>query len=685
MKFGKILALFVLLTVFAAAAPYASAYSNIGMALSAEKVATCPADTKTIELTITNNDVTTHTYTLSLELPQGWTTPDNGFIQPASGPLASGESQKILFWVNSPAANPGIYNVKVRAKIGVDEISSNLEVEILRCHSIAINTPANVDVCADSDFQYSFSAANNGKETEEFDVVATGSWSSKELYKETVSIEAGKTRNFVIDVAAPKESGRITVRAASKTSYANDEEYTQVNVNKCYDFDASLEPKESSACVGSSAKYMLTITNKGTSADVYAIQAPQWVIPAQPNITIMPGEEKSVELNAFPEVKGKTSFEIKIASKGYEKLSKALKASIEAKVCMSVAVIVSPASQEVCKGLPVEFKVTVKNTGMASDTYDLSTNLGILESNKATVDAGEIKALSLKIETKDITEKAGEKTVTVTAKSGDISDQNSVQLALKNCYSAEFGVSPQTASLCAGEEVAYTVIAKNTGEFADNYTIGIEDKPLGSVSLAPGEMKMFSTTIKVGFSEGENKLTFTLASEHVSMQAGANITVKPETTCYKLDFAGEGPAKSVDAGKGIAIAVKVKNSGLKDDAYKLELISPGWMHLNGDSLALKSGEEAYIYIYASPGFDVKKGTYNAQLKATSQASGEHDFDFKVGVGMVPAEDSKPANGFNIPTGAIINLSSNTGKILLLALIVLLIIIILVVKFVLFVK
>ena len=683
MKFGKILALFVLFAAFAATAAYASAYSNIGLSLAKDKVSGCPGYAIPVELTVSNNDVATRTYALSLELPAGWTQPDNGFIQP-DVTLVSGEAKKLTFWVN-PSYAPGICSVKVKAKAGIDEAYKMLEVEVLRCHEIALQTPETVDVCMDANFQYSFTVANNGKETEEFDVTVAGSWSTKELHKESLSLEAGKSKNIAFDMTAPKESGKITVKAVSKTSYAKDEKYTQVNANKCYDFEAAMEPKESNACVGSSAKYVVAITNKGTAADVYMISSPQWVTPSQTNVTVLPGEQKTIELNAFPENKGKTSFDVKITSKGRDALSKTLKASIEGKICRSVAVIVSPSRQEVCKGLPVEYKVTVKNTGMAKDTYTLSSNMGMLESDTVAVDQGEIKELTLKIETKDFTENEGLKDIIVAAKSGEISDENTVQLALKNCYSAEFGVSPQTSGVCAGEEIAYVIALKNTGEFTDNYTIGIEDGVLGSVSLATGELKMFSTTVKIGFPEGNNKLTFTLASGHLSMEATANITVKKENECYSLQFTSEGPSYTVDAGKGIAIAVKLKNTGERNDAYKAEVIGPGWMSLNEDSFELAPGEEAYAYIYASPGLDIKKGVYNAQLKATSQISGEHDFDFRVGVGMVPPEETKQqGNGMSI-TGNIINLSSNTGKVMLLALIVFLIIIILVVKFVLFVK
>lgn len=675
---GSILAVVVL---FSLMVPLASAYSNIGMALSEEKFSTCPADTKTLYLTLTNNDDKTHAYSLSLELPQGWTSPSNGFIQP-DATLASGETKTIMFWINPPAVEPGIYQASVKAKAGIDEATKAVGIEVLTCHNVAITAEEAVDVCADSQFQYTFGVTNNGKTAEEFEIIVSGSWGA-ELHKETVSIDAGKTKNFAIDVSTPLQSGKITVKAASKSSYAKSEASTQVNVNKCYDFSMSLEPAEAIACMGGSSKFVLTIKNLGTSGDVYLISAPDWVTPSQDNITIIQGEERSVGLFAYPEAKGKSAFTIVVSSKGYPKLAKNSSATVETNECKGVAVIVAPSAQEICGGLTADFTVTVKNTGMGADAYDIRTSLGTLENEKISVDSGDIKEIKLSIDTKTL--QPGETLVTVAAKSGDISDQNSAKLTVKNCYSAEFGVSPEKAEICAGDELQYTIVFKNTGQFAENYTLGVEDKDIGMISLSPGELKTFSTTFKMDFPEGQHNITFRLQSDYVSKEAVSMITVKPKEKCYNVEISSEGAVSMVEAGKGLAIAAKIKNSGEKPENYVLSLEAPAWFHISEDSLALKAGEEATVYLYASPGFDVNKSVYSASLKAAS-ANVEKQMLFRIGVGVMPEpvkEEGAAAGKPKMPTGMIVSFAS--GRVILLALIVLVILIILVVKFVLLVR
>ncbi|NIP40497.1 MAG: hypothetical protein GTN39_03180, partial [Candidatus Aenigmarchaeota archaeon] len=273
----------------------------------------------------------------------------------------------------------------------------------------------------------------------------------------------------------------------------------------------------------------------------------------------MPGKEKSVGFFAYPELKGKTSFNITITSQNYPKLKKTVTGTVEAIECRGIAVIISPASQEVCKGLPVEYEVTVKNTGTVSDTYDLETDMGTLEKNKVSLEAGEIEEVDLTVETEEL--EFGETLVTVRGVSEEISDQNSVSLTVKNCYSAEFGVSPEKFEVCRGDEINYTLALKNVGEFEDDYTFALGDREIGSVSLGPEELKMFATKVRIDFSEGEYSLTFKAFSDHIYEEAISEISVRAKEVCYNLEVSSEDTESTVEAGKGIAIGVKVENTG----------------------------------------------------------------------------------------------------------------------------
>ncbi len=675
---AAIAALFAFLMIFSGSA---SAASNIGMALSAERVSGCPGFAIPLELLISNNDDATHTYSLSLGMPQGWKAPDNGFMQP-DVVLAAGESRKVTFWVNPPIVAPGVHAVRVMAKAGVDEDFRNLEIEVLRCHDVSLDVPPTIDMCAESEFQYTFSVANNGKEAEEFEIFVAGSWGPA-LREGSLLIEAGKKKDVAFKIVAPAESGRVAVTAKSKSSYAAAERSTLLNVKKCYDFDASVVPTEGVSCLGGSAKFMLTIRNEGTAADTYALKTPSWVTPAQANLTVPPGESREIELAASPEARGRTRFDMILGSKGFPSLVKNISATVEAGECKGVAVIISPASQETCKGGIAEFSVSVKNTGLAQDTYEVNASAGTLEANKVSAGPGETKELRLSVDTGNM--KTGENAVTVTARSGGVIDRSTVGLALKDCYRADFAVSPESASVCEDEEVKFKLTIRNAGELADNYTFGLGKNNIGYINLAPGESKAFETVVRMtGLGEREDHdLKFTLVSKHLSLEAVSSVTVKPREACYKVEIASEAASSRVEPGNGIAVMVSIRNKGEKPDSYVLELEGPSWVHLSQSNVSLGPGETSSVYLYASPGYEVAKNTYGAVMKARSANSGGQDFPFLIGVGVTP-EGVTNETGRGPPTGAIIA-GGNGGKVILLAFIVLLILAILVVKFVLFVK
>lgn len=668
--------------VFALFAPNASAYYDTGLALSSEKVSGCPGNAIPVVLTITNADDVTHTYFLSLEMPEGWESPDNGFIQPDIT-LSSGETDSLTFFVNPPAVDPGVYSLRVRAKNG-EEAYKDLDVEVLQCHYVSVHAEDMINICEETDFKYSFSVSNAGKEAEEFGITVSGSW-GEDLYKDTLTIGSGGTEEIEIDVTSPTEDGKITVKAESTESYAKTEKVTELDVKKCFDFDASIEPTEASSCLGRAANFIVTVINKGSATDTYDITSPDWVVPSQESLMVLPGEERDLGLFAYPEIEGKTEFEVTVSSSGKLSMKETLKGTVDARECKGVAVIVIPASQEVCRGLEAEFTMTVKNTGTVADVYDLETDLGVFDKNKLDLEVGEIGEAKITVDTEDLD--TGESFLTARATSGDVTDQNMVSLIVKECYSAEFALTPDEIDVCAGEEVDYTLVLKNTGEFEDEYAFVLDEEEIGTTSLAPGEMKTFTTKVKVDYPEGEYDLIFKAVSDHVSEEASSKITVESKETCYSFEISSGETEAYVDPGKGIALGVKIKNNGERADIYALVVEGPEWVYLSEDSVALESGEETYIYLYASPGYDAEEKVHMIKLMAESSVSrGSLEISMGVGIESCPENDTGNISGeITIPTGEIVQITGTTGKVILLAVIVLLIIVILAVKFVLFVK
>ncbi len=686
----ELLVLVVLFTLFVIPAS-AGAYSNLGLEVEPERDSVCPGSTLNFVVTLINNDDEPHTYSVFLEAPEGWSglpDPHGGDPPNLEKTLASGEGDSLNVYVTPPiSGKPGEYSLKIVVLSGNDKWEHPFTVEVLKCHDVSLEAEETIEMCGEREFEYSFEVTNNGKEAEEFRVTVSGSWEEEDFHDESVTIGPGGTEEIVLNVTSPGEDGEIKVKAESGESYAKDEKHTQVKVINCYDFDISLEPGEASTCLGGSLKFVLTVSNLGTRSDTYEISSPDWVVPEKRSLTVEPGEEGSFTLLAYPELKGKTKFDVTLGSQNRPKLEKTASGTAEGMECRGVTIIALPASQEVCRDLIAKFKVTVKNTGTVPDSYELETDLGFLEKDNVSLEPGKIEEIELVLDTEKL--EFGENQITVKARSGDISDRNKVSLLVRNCYSVEFGVHPEESGLCRGDEIEYTLVLKNVGEFADDYSFMLDEEEIGYASLEPDELKMFSTKLKMDYPAGEYNVTFKALSEHISEDSVSRIVVKPEETCYNVELSSGEQEITVEPGKGIALGVKVENTGERADSYVLEIEGPEWVHLSEDMISLEGGEETYVYLYASPGYEVESKTYDLSLKAESSKSGM-SIDFSIGAGVTPepgetTEEPNVTIDAGIPTGAVVGATGNTGKVVLLAAIVLLIIVILAVKFVMFVK
>ena len=679
----------LLLTVFMLVLPSVQAASDLYMVLGSEEISGCPCGALENVVTVTNTGDQTDTFSFSLELPSGW----SGFIPPEKT-LGIGETKKINFYVTPPCFTQAWeYTVKVRAKASNGrEFSKDLTVQVLRCHFVKIETEELKETCKGFPADYEIKVSNLGKVKETFDVKVVTSW-GEELLSASVEIPSQEIETFDLSVSPPDVGTHyVTISAKSRDSYAKDEKKVQLNVENCYDFSLSMQPKENVVCLGGSGKYVLLITNTGSEEDEYAVFGPEWVTFNQDTIKIPPNTERVVGLFVYPEMEGKNTFDVEVVSSKFPEVKKTITGVANTIECKDVAVVVSPAEQEVCQGLKKEYEAAVKNTGMVTESFDLHADVGVLEVNKVSLEAGEIVKVKLTVDSSDL--ELGKNHITVTARSGDVSDQNIVELLVEDCHTLEFEVVPKEREVCAGDRVVYTLYLKNTGKFPEEYELTVDEDDIGSLYLEPDQSKTVNATLMVLYPEEEtHELLFRAVSEKKTFETTSIIFIKSKEECYSLDLSSEDidEIKMVDVGIGLSIPIKIKNSGERKDTYSIEMEGPEWVHLSEDEVSIDPGEEEDVYIYASPTYGVESGIYMSSVRVGSE-NVESELNFMFGVGNVtgieppippePPEDNE--TGMGPPTGMVTGIET-TGKVILLGVITLFIIVILALKLVLFVK
>ena len=102
---------------------------------------------------------------------------------------------------------------------------------------------------------------------------------------------SGSKGEYIIALAAVEKRGGITKQGAIK-----------VNVEKCFDFEASLD-KEDEICSCESSAYNIKIKNKGKYAGNFSIEieGPDWANISESSVGIDAGSEGSVLLSVNPQ------------------------------------------------------------------------------------------------------------------------------------------------------------------------------------------------------------------------------------------------------------------------------------------------------------------------------------------------------------------------------------------------
>lgn len=609
---------------------------------------TCPEPITAVDVYVyvTNLGDSSDTFEMSLDVPDDWNEQIQSEIM-----LGSGERGKLdLFLLNVPSGtNPGIYDVTVTAKSKSDPSDVNSKkfyIEILPCHVVDLDvTDASKEVCEEdkTPVAYNIDITNMGKLREEFSLSASVSWSS--FSSNSVELNPDETKTVALTLTPPEGLmgvQNVLVTAQSTSSYAKDTASLQLDIKNCYDFDLNLQPTEDRVCLGKSIDYVLKINNIGLKADTYSISAPGWITLEASTITVEANQKGEITVSVKPEQTGKLSFNIDVSSDNEAGLERSITGTVISNECRSVAAFVFPSQTTVCSGIPVEYTISIKNTGTIEDEFELTSSLGILDKDMIMLGPGETMDVKLDVDTSDLT---GTETITIRVSSEAVSDEAKTELVLENCYSATVTVTPDEQSACPYSRINYTVIVENTGELADSYILIFEEF-MQEFDLGSGKSKVLTFPV---FSDtsGAYIITAKLRSDHhISISDDATLLITPLETCYSVELTAEVTEKSTETNKATVIPVEVKNTGEQPDTFDISVSGPEWVYLSPIKTDLDSGESISVYIYISPPFGTAAGTYTATLSANSlysQSSIEIDATVISDVTAPPEPPTEPEN------------------------------------------
>jgi uncharacterized membrane protein len=613
----------LVLALFALSARPADAYYGANLDVSSGHIQFCPCDivsSDEIAVEITNYGSSTDTYSLSLELPPGW----SGFIMPQVT-LASGESAIVdPIWITASCglgAGESAVTVVAESASSGKSYSEGLDIEVLSCYDVDIESEGFLRTCENEDLTAEIRIVNHGKMDDTYRLSASSDWVL--ISPDSVSVDAGDSAPVSLALIPPRgKTGieNITIKAESEISYAETEQVIKLSIDPCYVFEAGVSPPSDTVCIGTSATYVLNIDNVGTESDTYSIVTPNWISADRDAIVIDSQSRGSVRLTATPPARGEIDVVASVASKHHPSSVVDAVSMVSAVDCRAVAVSLS-SPREVCKGDGTSFVARVENTGTVLTSYRLVPSTGKLERTKVVLGPGEVENVVLEIEE---TTKAGTQTVNVLAYDGNVSDEDSTTLYVQNCYDAVFEVSPAETSACKGDTLTLDVNVKNNGELSDDYALKYDGK-VAEFGLDSGESRSVEAKVPIDYLWGStNEVLFVLKSANgVHIERPVRINVAKKDGCYSVDLSiangkmTKEKVTSLAVGYGVALELVIANKGLRPDSYGIIVDGPDWAHISHDSFHLAPLQRAELYLYLSPPYEAEEREYTITVLANS--------------------------------------------------------------------
>ncbi len=474
-KLGLLLALLTLTTAVAAASP-----AEMYMFPQSSDVRIDSFTEYQVE--IENTGTTEDVYTISS--PNDAVTVEPSRIPQNTGQtLAPGESAEIYVFYNPDTdTEAGTYSFTINAesRASGETYSVQGEADVIRGHDIEITADSTQTVCRGEQAQYQLVLENRGMQPEEFQLTTDRG----DLSQSRVNLAEGETKTVTVTTSsetALEES--FNVVAASTTSYAQDIQTLNLDVETCYTSEISVTPENQRTAAYTEAEYDVTVRNLGTKADTFTLSASNGQFTSN-QVEVGAESTETVTLRYTPETLGTTS--IDISAEGQSSASSTVQ--VESYNGMDVETSFSQDGYTVCENEERNVGLRVENTGEATDTFELSTSEGELRSDELTLEAGESQRVPIRF-TGSNYEEGSEIGVDVEAVSqtfDETSDTVSTTVTVDNCWDLEMNVVPTVLSAGENRSAVYEVKLENTGSRENTYRLDSQGPEW--ISLRPDQV-----------------------------------------------------------------------------------------------------------------------------------------------------------------------------------------------------
>lgn len=336
----------------------------------------CIRETDYITTSLKNNlnDVKSYDIRLSGDAAS-WST-----VVPTNLILAQGEEKQVYVYI-TPSQNvkAGNYILLLDTKSGDDVSSIKYLINVKECYGVNLfSDQESVESCPGDTVKYNVKVTNNGEKADVFDLsVSNGASERVTLNEDSVSLEAGGSKDVVVFVNSPVDDGNygLELNAVSKSSSASNSLDLNLKVKPCYDFVVNSEETSIGICERSLKAVPLSLTNVGSVGNKYqvALDGPVWVRLEDADLDLNIGESSKFNLVAAPDYGVNGNFSAKlIVNQERGDLKSETNFNFEVRKCHGVDVEFNQEEVDVCETNKNLVNVLVKNSGEFKKSYSLS-------------------------------------------------------------------------------------------------------------------------------------------------------------------------------------------------------------------------------------------------------------------------------------------------------------------------
>lgn len=412
---------------------------------------------------------------------------------------------------------------------------------------------------------------------------------------------------------------------------------------------ASLAPISEAAgawdkdiCPCETATYQFKLSNTQSSAESYYLAVDEFAKQAKFSenpALVEPGKTKIAYAYITPkcDITGDYNFNFLIKNKG--KTTK-MPASLSIRLCpdfgISFGEMLEPEDKlgfshhegkyTICKGDIKKIPVLVINKANMSNNLFFGINgegaeFASLSQQSAALKEEQKGMISLNLEPDDI----GNYSIffDVTQERGEVKKTYKLNVESEECYELsidmeEADIEGGAGKICSGETTHHDLKITNEGRFKESFNLSADKEWAGFdssiIDIEPGEegiAKLGLAPLVNDTGRYDLEVRASIVGTNVEDNDMISIKVLPRESCYSAKIIANNLYGIDSFGKKIAL--KIKNTGIKEADFDITLEGPAWASISQNKISLAEGETKGLNIFAKPGTDIAFGAYNASV------------------------------------------------------------------------